>query len=73
MNLLNKKANYTYKLEPERVEAGLSLTGGEAKAVRTGHADLNQAVARIVDGEAILHAPESFSFTNKSWSPWARK
>jgi len=54
MRIANKRANFEYKLEPERVEAGISLSGGEAKAVREGHADLSQSVVRIVGGEAFL-------------------
>src|SRR3989304_1208626 len=54
MHIFNKRARFSYKLEPERVEAGLSLSGGEAKAVRTGHADLSQSTARILNGELYL-------------------
>lgn len=54
MSIVNKKANFTYILEPERVEAGLSLTGAEAKAVRLGHADLSDSHAKIINGEAFL-------------------
>jgi len=54
MKILNKKARFDYKLEKDRLEAGLVLSGGEAKAVRTGHADLSQSVARILNGEAWL-------------------
>ncbi|MFZ5932738.1 MAG: SsrA-binding protein SmpB [Patescibacteria group bacterium] len=54
MQTLNKRARFEYALEPERYEAGISLSGGEAKAVRTGHADISQAVARILNGEAFL-------------------
>ena len=54
MKIANKRANYEYILEGDRVEAGISLSGGEAKAVRTGHVDINQSVARIVNGEAFL-------------------
>ena len=54
MKITNKRVNYEYKLEGDRVEAGISLSGGEAKAIRTGHADINQSVARIVNDEAFL-------------------
>lgn len=54
MKIPNRRASFDYALEPERFEAGLSLTGGEAKAVRTGHADLSGSVARIMNGEAYL-------------------
>ena len=54
MKITNKRANFEYKLEGDRVEAGISLSGGEAKAVRTGHADINQSVAKIVNDEVFL-------------------
>lgn len=54
MQIFNKRAKFNYKLENERFEAGISLSGGEAKAVRTGHADLSQSYAKIFNGEAYL-------------------
>jgi SsrA-binding protein len=54
MKSFNKKAGFHYLLEPERFEAGLVLSGGEAKAIRTGHVDLSQSVARILNGEVYL-------------------
>jgi len=54
MRIFNKKARFQYTLESERIEAGLSLSGGEAKAIRTGHLDLSQAVARVLNGEIFL-------------------
>lgn len=54
MKITNKKVGYEYKLDPGRIEAGIVLSGGEAKAVRTGHADLANSVARVIDGEIFL-------------------
>jgi SsrA-binding protein len=54
MRIFNKRAKFNYKLENERIEAGISLTGGEAKAVRTGHLDLTNSFAKIVGGEVFL-------------------
>jgi len=54
MKIPNKRARYEYSLEPDRFEAGLVLSGGEAKAIRTGHADLSRSVARILNGEGWL-------------------
>ncbi len=54
MNILNKRARYDYELEEERIEAGISLSGGEAKAVGTGHVDLSQSVGRVLGNEAWL-------------------
>jgi len=54
MKIINRKARFNYCLEPERVEAGLSLLGAEAKAVRDNRADLSEAVVRILNKEAYL-------------------
>jgi SsrA-binding protein len=54
MSIINKKAKFEYILGEERLEAGLSLTGGEAKAIREGRADLSRAVVRILNTEAFL-------------------
>lgn len=54
MKIYNKKAKFEYELTGEGVEAGISLKGIEAKSVREGHADLSQAAARILNGEAYL-------------------
>jgi SsrA-binding protein len=54
MKSFNKKVRFQYSLESERVEAGMVLSGGEAKAIRTGHVDLSQSVVRILNGEAYL-------------------
>ncbi|MBF0528435.1 MAG: SsrA-binding protein SmpB [Deltaproteobacteria bacterium] len=49
----NKKASLDYQLE-DRYEAGLVLTGTEVKSLRDGRANLTDAYARIIDGEAWL-------------------
>ena len=54
MRIFNKRANYEYKLTGDKVEAGISLLGAEAKALRDGRADISQAHARILNGEAFL-------------------
>lgn len=54
MKIFNRRARYEYELTGDRYEAGISLSGGEAKAVRTGHGDLSQAHARIMNGELYL-------------------
>jgi len=53
MKLINKKARFHYNLL-ERIEAGISLNGGEAKAVRLGHVDLSNSFAKILQGEIYL-------------------
>lgn len=51
--IANRKAHHKYHLV-ERVEAGLALVGSEAKSVRNGNVSLDEAFARIVDGEVFL-------------------
>lgn len=53
MKIFNKRASFEYQLF-ERVEAGVVLSGGEAKAVRTGRADLSRSFAKIISGELYL-------------------
>lgn len=49
----NKKARHEYELG-DRYEAGLVLTGTEVKSLRLGKANLTDAYARVVGGEAWL-------------------
>jgi SsrA-binding protein len=53
MQTFNKRADFDYQLF-DRVEVGLVLSGGEAKAVRTGHADISRSFAKIIGGEVFL-------------------
>jgi SsrA-binding protein len=53
MNISNKRAFFNFTIE-EKVEAGISLRGGEARAIRTGHINLNNAYAKIIDNEVYL-------------------
>jgi SsrA-binding protein len=49
----NKRARFDYELG-DRFEAGLVLAGTEVKSLRLGKASLNEAYARIKDGEGWL-------------------
>jgi SsrA-binding protein len=49
----NRKAFHDYFIE-ERIEAGLSLTGWEVKAIRAGRAHLKEAYVVIKTGELAL-------------------
>ena len=49
----NKRAHIHYEIA-ERFEAGIALVGSEVKSLRTGHADLVDAYARIERGELLL-------------------
>jgi SsrA-binding protein len=53
MRIYNKKAGFDYILE-DKFEAGISLSGAEAKSIREKRADLSQAVCRILGGEVYL-------------------
>lgn len=50
----NRRARYEYEIE-DTIEAGLVLTGTEIKSIRAGHVQLNDAFARIDEGEVWLH------------------
>lgn len=54
MRIFNKKAKFEYELTGEGVEAGISLKGTEAKAIREGRGDLSNSFVRITDLEAFL-------------------
>ncbi|HZU35704.1 MAG TPA: SsrA-binding protein SmpB [Gemmataceae bacterium] len=49
----NKRALHEYNVF-ERLECGLVLTGTEVKSLRDGHSSLEDAYARIQDGEVWL-------------------
>ncbi len=54
MVAVNRRARHEYDIT-DTVEAGLVLTGTEIKSVRAGKVQLNDAYARIENGEAWLH------------------
>jgi SsrA-binding protein len=49
----NRRARHDYFIE-ERLEAGLSLTGWEVKALRAGRAQLAEAYVHVRNGEVFL-------------------
>ena len=49
----NRRARFDYAIL-ERYEAGIVLTGGEVKSLRSGRASLSEAFARVRDGEVWL-------------------
>ena len=53
MKIENKRAFFNYTVE-EKIEAGIVLTGGEARAIRTGHINLSNSYAKIIGGEVFL-------------------
>jgi len=50
---LNKRARFEYHLE-ERIEAGISLTGWEVKALRAGNINFSESHVLLRRGEAFL-------------------
>lgn len=50
----NRRARHEFTIE-ETVEAGLVLTGTEIKSIRSGKANLQDAYARVENGEAWLY------------------
>lgn len=53
MKIENKRAFFNYTIF-EKIEAGITLTGGEARAIRTGHINLSNAYAKIINNEVYL-------------------
>ncbi len=51
--ITNRRARFDYALS-DHTEAGLMLVGCEVKSIRDGHANLQEAYVKIVDGEAWL-------------------
>ena len=49
----NRRASHEYELF-DAIECGMVLVGTEVKALREGHANLEDAFARIEDGEVFL-------------------
>ena len=50
----NRRARFNYEII-ESFEAGIALTGTEIKSVRAGRVSLQEAFARIHEGEAWVH------------------
>lgn len=59
----NRKAHFQYHIE-ETVEAGLVLTGSEAKSLRAGAANLSDAYAQVQRGEVYLLKAHIAPYTN---------
>jgi SsrA-binding protein len=60
----NRRARYDYLVQ-DSFECGIVLAGSEVKSIRAGRANLQDAYARVEDGELWLHgmhiAPYEFS------------
>ena len=67
----NRRARYDYEIE-ETFEAGMVLTGAEVKSLRAGRASLNEAYARVSDGEVWvenLHIPPYAQAADQAYDP----
>jgi SsrA-binding protein len=53
ISLDNRRARFEYE-KLESLEAGLALTGTEIKSIRRGNLSINEAFARLRDGELWL-------------------
>lgn len=51
----NRRAWHEYHIEA-KLECGMSLVGSEVKSLRLGRASLQEAFARVENGQLILHA-----------------
>jgi SsrA-binding protein len=49
----NRRASHEYLIQ-EKLECGLVLTGTEVKSLREGHSSLDDAYAKVEDGEVWL-------------------
>lgn len=53
----NRRATHDYDVT-DTLECGIVLVGTEVKSLRAGHANLEDAFARVEDGELWLHGAE---------------
>ena len=63
----NKKARHDYNIL-ETIEAGLSLTGTEVKALRAGRASLTDSWCEVEGGEAWLHGAHIPEYAQGTWT-----
>jgi len=63
----NKKARHDYTIL-ETFEAGIALTGTEAKSLRMGRASLVDGFAQERNGEIMLHAIHIPEYTQGTWT-----
>lgn len=61
----NRKARFNYHIE-EVLEAGLVLTGSEAKSLRAGRANINDAFVELRGGECYLKGAHISPYSHAS-------
>jgi SsrA-binding protein len=72
--ITNRKARHDYFVL-ESWEAGIVLEGAEVKSLREGHANLQDAYARVEDGEVWLHGMhvKPYAFSRGELDPVRRR
>ena len=63
--IANRRALHDYFIEA-KIECGMALVGSEVKALRAGKAQLQDAFARIDDGQLYLHGAHIDPYENAS-------
>src|SRR5437867_3909216 len=70
----NRRARHQYEIM-DTIEAGIALVGSEVKSLRAGHASIEEAYARVDDGEVWLidcdipELPQASRFNHKPKRP----
>ena len=62
----NRRATHDYQIL-DRYEAGIELKGTEVKSIRGGHANLNQAYARVEKGQVFLYGMDILPYHKASF------
>ncbi|HZJ27624.1 MAG TPA: SsrA-binding protein SmpB [Acidimicrobiia bacterium] len=72
--ITNRRARYDYELL-DHWEAGIMLAGAEVKSIRQGHANLQDAYARVEDGEVWLFGMHvlAYEFSTGELDPVRRR
>ncbi len=68
----NRRATHDYHIL-ERFEAGIELKGTEIKSIRAGHANLNQAFARVERGQVFLYDADIQPYARASFEQHVSK
>jgi SsrA-binding protein len=61
----NKKASYEYEFI-QKLNAGIKLTGGEVKSIRSGKVSISEAYCYIKDGEVFIKGMHIAEYKNSS-------
>lgn len=69
---VNRRALHDYHIL-ERFEAGVELKGTEVKSIRGGYANLNQAFARVENGQVFLYDSDIQPYVRASFEQHVAK